>query len=299
MKQALLLFCISFFPFAFPAQTNVYHPFPADSANWDVQHNDNYPAGWGCISTFHYAMLGDTVIGGQPYNKIYRNNTAFVVTDSSFNMATASYVAGLREDTVKRVWAVNAGDTAAKLLYDFSLAVGDSFSYPYFNGAIYYYVTAIDSMLVGSTYRKTIWLGAPGGSEQWIEGVGSTHGLFQRNELASWEDQLLCHSDHGDQLIGSTYCHCDHTVGEYEAVADAGTITVYPNPAQATLDVRFSGDGIYTCALFSVDGRMISGRVTFQHSVTLDVSACAAGLYELVVMDENGVVVKSVKVVKE
>jgi|GEM_PF-3033882 len=297
-KHLLLLFLL--LPFGLAAQTSVYFPFPKDSATWDVRYSMNTGAGFVCVTTFHFAMDGDTVINGKLCSKIFRTNSLQHTTDSMYNPAWGAYEVALREDSSKRIWAINAYDSTEVLLYDFSLMPGDSFNYPFhFPGStVYYSVTGFDSVLVGSQYRKVIQLNAPGGMEEWIEGIGSKSGLLHYNSLSSAEEFLLCHSDAGTHLYGIPgQCHCHTGLGIFENGMEV-TLQVHPNPAQEFLDVECSGNELYSCALLTADGRKASEAVPLRKTARIDVSGLARGMYFLSVFDESGLLLRCVKVMK-
>ena len=74
-----------------------------------------------------FSSSGDTLIKGIKYKKFYET-----VADSIFSLDKASYFAALREDSSKKVMVIRDGSQYEKLLYDFSLKLGDTaVVYPY------------------------------------------------------------------------------------------------------------------------------------------------------------------------
>ena len=50
-------------------------------------------------------------------------------------------------------------------------------------------ITAIDSILIDSEYRKRYYLSVEFGAEYIIEGIGATSGLFENMEFFEWESE--------------------------------------------------------------------------------------------------------------
>jgi hypothetical protein len=155
MKNALLfalLLTLGFPSFGqkihFTDTTNVWHGYIWD--DWDIPYYS---------SPFTENYIGDTIIHGTAYKTL-----------NSF-MLGVSYI---REDTVsKKVYAIRpiAGtDTAEKLLYDYKLNVGDTFK----TSSPFFYVTAIDSVIINSIWHKTWHFHSDFRDYDVIEGIGST-----------------------------------------------------------------------------------------------------------------------------
>lgn len=152
-------------------------------------------------------MSGDTIIDGRFYSKIYQNT--WLNPDSSFNPATATYYAALREDSTKKVFVRTYIDSTDVLLYDFSLETGDTFCFDFFSGTCHT-VQAIDSILIDNTFRRVIVI-PESETQRWIEGVGNVYGLFSNEVTGSIFNQLLCFEE--NNIISYLYslswgCHC-------------------------------------------------------------------------------------------
>ena len=103
-------------------------------------------------------FIGDTVINSQNYKKLYTANCSNELR----------YIASMREED-KKVYAIRKdyGDKEEKLIYDFSLNVGDEFHSPFdeFNTVK---VTKIEMIEINGKLRKKYYLG-----DIWIEGIGT------------------------------------------------------------------------------------------------------------------------------
>jgi len=131
------------------------------------------------VGNIKYWFQGDTVIKNVKYKKVYLQHSFYDTIDFS----RAGYYAAIREDTMaEKVYCIYSDwvyEEKEYLLYDFSVNVGDTVG-------IYYYfiwhtqvVKSIDSLFIDGSYRKRInFDNGIYGKESWIEGIGSTYGLF-------------------------------------------------------------------------------------------------------------------------
>ncbi len=125
--------------------------------------------------SFEIGTVADTIIGGTTYKQLLQH---------SYNNPLDSCIIGyIREDSsAQQVFFVDNSFNPEILLYDFSLAVGDSilidFVVPgsfYLNG--YFHVDSINNITIKSGLRKAIHLSnklAPLDVMTWIESVGFT-----------------------------------------------------------------------------------------------------------------------------
>ena len=131
------------------------------------------------MNTDKFSIGGDTIINDNTYKAYYITSG-----DTIFSFNHATYYAAVREDSLKRIWAIEKDSTKERLQYDFSLNIGDTVTvcpiglFP-FRGEYNIEIGSIDSILINQTYRKLYEIGWPYTAwEYWIEGVGSTMGLF-------------------------------------------------------------------------------------------------------------------------
>jgi hypothetical protein len=290
-RMKAILYAITFLllPLSLPAQT--YYPFPTDSATWSVEeyYYAFFPDPDGCIAR-HYGMVGDTVIGNQTYSKLYGNNrpSDYPWEDTTFNYPTATYVAAVREDSSRKVWVVNAGETQDILYYDFALDVGDTFCFDYFSFVGCWPVIMVDSIQIGSNYRRQIHF-LPFNSETWIEGIGSTTGWFEWQLTGNFAWQLLCFKENGNQLYGTGYCHCDTYTGM--GIQDGfEKLSIYPNPAGEELVVDFGQPILEPCqiSIHSTLGQELMSQETTQSKTKINLRELEGGLYFIRIRDGQG-----------
>ena len=156
--------------------------------------------------TQYYQLTSDTVINGQIFAKLYKEN---------------SYSGAMREGTNRDIYYVPADSTHEYLLYAFNAQVGDTLTNAWFGTILHYEVQSIKTatiMEIKPTSPKTFvidveyWL--PNLMDtwhkqiEWIEGVGTNTapdgGLFE--PLAGgFSSILLCAYKNGEQVYVSEW----------------------------------------------------------------------------------------------
>lgn len=111
------------------------------------------------------AIKGDTLINGTTYQKFY-----------SRDVSGEKFYALIREDsTTKKIYYWSA--TAERVLYDFSLNIGDTISYQLGS----HYVKSIDSVKIDSFWYKTFYFESVTSQAEWpytvIENIGCVRSL--------------------------------------------------------------------------------------------------------------------------
>lgn len=181
-----------------------YIPFPATNTTWREQFRRSLPDPY----TIHNYGLknSDTVINGTAYHKLYKS--ADTIFDES------EVIGGIREDTQKRVYyrlrEMTGGLENDKLIYDFSLQVGDTLHSSDNNGnnnwMVTMYVTQVDSININGTYHRRIIFDWP--KTTWVEGFGNGvrgllffSGTWPNN--GQWND-LICFGQNGNWIFHNT-----------------------------------------------------------------------------------------------
>jgi hypothetical protein len=246
MKQ--LFASLIFISVAFYSYSQEYTPFPEADAIWSV-NIDNF------------AVHGDTTINSKEYKKYYRTNG-----DSTFAFENSVYYAAVREDLNKRIWGIKHDSLTERLLYDFSLEIGDTtFVYPYedFNNwvidSVGLIVLNIDSVLIDTTFRKRFKISTidvnfdqPGWVyEYWIEGIGSTIGLFSQGtfqpgvvDVSFYE--LLCYQENDFTEYFATYytnyeaCYMPVFESMLDESIERSKMELYPNPLTDISKIKIS-----------------------------------------------------------
>jgi hypothetical protein len=127
----------------------------------------------------------------------------------------------------KEVYFVEPFTNQECLLYDFKLGVGDTVTGCYNPGSCII-VSSVDSVLIGSNYRKRINL-ATNPPYSLIEGIGSTAGLLEPLCPFEYIANLICFSQNGQTLYPDTVTDCILTT-QIPEIPEVEIASVHPNP---------------------------------------------------------------------
>lgn len=308
MKKGLLTYLFLLSALTAFSQSSVYHPFPQCYAAWGQYDWVNGPPQ--PLYHYNYYLAGDSVINGQTYHKVRWADSAH-----------DSYYAAIREDGNKHIYIWRG--TGEELLYDFNLNnVGDHepSTFVFEGGAT---VTGIDTVLVGTSYRKeyVLQIGLCGCEAGLIEGIGCDQDLFYVTGSLAGGPALGCFSQNGVKLYGGscTIYNVDTTKctpvlppsdssaknGQPITVAPVG-ITIYPNPASDYVTIEYgmqSGNisQLGSQELIVTDELGQNIRSTYLNSTsniyTMDLHGLANGVYFVVVISNKKVVAQKKLVV--
>jgi hypothetical protein len=275
MKKIILLFILSTFSQLGFSQ---YVHFPDSNAVWIADF----------VGSEVDALNGDTTINNIAYKKHY-------LCYGCVNTMPTSLYGFLRDDTLnKKVYGFTTDITSEQLLYDFSLNVGDTTSVFSFMWGTYGYafvkVSAIDSILILGQYRKRFAIVDLDGNshplpEYWIEGIGSTFGLFKSGITGhppnSWGGlgvpQLVCFEQNDSLLYHSpNFSSCYTSVGS-PSIIKSNSVQIFPNPANDK--IYFSNpSSINRVCLYNNLGQLLQ-TILYQNNEGIDVSNLSKGLY--------------------
>lgn len=178
---------------------------------------------------------GDTLIGDQTYSCL------FYQPDQRF---TDRRLYGfLRETSAHKIYYHEVGSQSEQLLYDFSLAVGDSVYSNYLSGWL-----VLDSVADDPTGKKN-WYYHQGSNitRQWIEGVGSVRGLLMR-EIVGGFSLLTCCTLNDSVLYQADYASQCRYVIRKPVLAENKTWSQInfrlPSFTAITEHLKISGDSI-------------------------------------------------------
>ncbi len=186
-----------------------------------------------------YTMIEDTIcLDSNCYNKVFYGCPS-----------NQSYYGAFREQD-KKVYFVANGSSTEKLVYDFSLNVGDIFVY-----SVDEYRTEqrtvldIDTIEIGGTLRKRFDFG--GGIDWdwgWIEGIGNTYNFIEPEaQIIEYVHRLNYKKENGELIVyhdSATWFRendCGN-VGTDNAVPYDGTNTLFqntPNPFNQSTMIKY------------------------------------------------------------
>jgi hypothetical protein len=300
MKKLLLFFLLQFSLFA-NGQTSVYHNFPESNAIWNINTN------WYCWfppydyvdENYSITFGGDTLIGSQTYHKLvipyfHINTTTCGAGITTINM----YKGSIRQDTIlKKVFIVPLDSISEVLLYDFTLNVGDTvkgYLEPLFPSDI---VNSIDSIIVGSTYRKR-WNINSGYNIHIIEGIGSTYGLIEQSPVGVTDQlpySITCYSESGLTLYPNTATTCGIITSVNTINETSDEIKLYPNPAtqNTTLLFNLKNAEEIKITLFDITGKEMMLIVNEEmqkgnQQININTSKLSPGIYICKIQSDNG-----------
>lgn len=281
-------------------QTNVYHPFPEDSASWVINRWNNICGNY-CDSKV-FTMNGDTVINSYSYNKIYIQTLYFYIISyppnlevGTSNITSKQYWACIRQDTVnKKVFVLTPSMTKDTILFDFDLKLGDTLSPSYLHDQQdTTVVSSIDSILIGTEYHKRFNFSKPN-SYIWvvsfIEGVGSNAGIDQIYEAFEGGFTLTCFNGNiinYEEVYGQCGVNA-MTIGVSENES-FNKIKIFPNPCntETTIftDCYLNNATLTICNLLGQQVKQI--RNISGQTFTLRRDNLSSGLYFLLLTQDS------------
>jgi hypothetical protein len=223
-------------------QTNIYHPFPDSNAIWreTIIIGDQI-----CLQTNDYGIfiLGDTTVNDIIYHKLYSSGAITSNCLPNYSPYNNSYCGAIRQSISERKIFYLDIQGNENLLYDFNLFQGDTLQVS-FNSEHNFYVSEIDSILIGNDYRKKYILyeiqstGNCSTPIFLIEGIGSSIGLYN-SIICSFEGSvaLNCFGQNGQTLYQSLQSsdECNINVGINTEVLQS--IPIFSNPIKDSISI--------------------------------------------------------------
>jgi len=286
MKTIFALILISFLLTNTNGQN--YYSFLDSGAIWSV-------------NVEKFSSSGDTLIKGIKYNKFY-----VTAGDSIFSFDKAYYFAALREDSFEKIWVIRAESEYEQLLYDFSLKSGDTLVvYPegyYRRGqdSSKIRIGQVDSILINLTYRKRYkiipLIENPFISEYWIDGIGSTSGIFNAGySVVRMFDigypKLLCFFDKDTITYFDWRNNCFIPV--YTSIKkqeiEKSIFNFSPNPFidKSTLHISGVDNFNFSLEIYNVFGSFIKCYQITHNDFIIDRVGLSSGIYFYKLMDKN------------
>jgi hypothetical protein len=284
MKKVVLLFLLSFIFRNSNGQQ--YYPFPTSNAFWldGMSTGPNDDPGW--CANFQHTITGDTVINSIAYHKLDKSVVyhfypfiGMCVFDSTIASSPNSYQGAFREDSsLKKVYYIPANDSNEVLMYDFDLNVGDTMFTALTVGCWGFPVTSIDSVLVGSLYHKRY--NTSSGFTSFIEGVGSTDGLFAAwCDFTEFSQSLICLNINnvGAFPSGSS---CSPLLGIEKPGENNVLVQVSPNPSPGLIHLTFQNlSALKNIQIMNSIGKTLAEKNTRNSETDFDLSSYPKGVY--------------------
>lgn len=301
MKKTFVLIVMQFaliISLSLKAQTQSYEYIPIVKEGlqiWTIdqkygQYNEQY----------RYERLAlteeDTIIDGKSYKKLYS------FTEREFDIETATFVCGIRENENKQVFVASYHNQQEFLLYDFSLTEGDSILAES-NGEydLYFNVTDIDTIDYNGVERRKITLQFYNYAwVTWIEGIGNIEGLLMdwRSYTMAMDPmpnvRLRCY-EHNEECLYSDFSFNESIYDCYtplytglEENETQNNILLYPNPAKKRLYINTSIP-IKQMTICNLLGQEIQKYNMTEKTSSIDISGLKEGVYFVKLSTEKGV----------
>lgn len=261
----------------------------ANDPVWHVRSICAVPVPCIATSNHNYLLVGDSVINGSTWTKVQEQGTSTLNWQGGgpadpgcqgTTMYISPWVRLIRQEGRQlRIWA----DEADQLLHDFDLEVGDTLPLSYTNWNTDITVLAVDSILIGMEMRARYELGNSW-AQYLIEGVGTSHGLFEPvSNFLECGFSLECFGLGTDAYyppgVTGSSCLLAMTMDEAKA-PDSWSLS--PNPADNAVMINANGTAPLVVKVQDMRGRIVLlKRLTTASNASLDVSSLPNGCYAL------------------
>lgn len=255
-----------------------YFPLVQENKEWNVlQVSINWNMTDTVYYTYTYKFEGDTTISGINFVYVYKSLEEYPVNWTLQGL--------IKEDQDKKVYFNEL------LKYDFGVSLGDTVEIYDNYDPVIAIVQAIDSILINGDYRKKIILNYLewGGTEIWIEGIGSTLGVLESgraNYLGGWT-WLNCMSQNNELVYMNPNINSCYLISTGVEEINNSLIEIYPNPALDKIKIKNTENiKIESISILDLKGGKI---MEFGNKQTeLDISGISCGIYILNLTLKNG-----------
>jgi len=244
-----------------------------------------------------YGYIGDTVIDGYTWEKMYK-------TRNENFAGSYTFVSFIREENnlvyYKKI------NQPADTLYDFNFEVGDKIEYSSSWLSVVLTVESIDSSEIGGVFHKQIHFDEPlsmdNFEEVWIEGIGSVHGPvnpfdFQTFSSESPYDKDLTCFENNPVFYWTnpdySQCYLSIILSSTSIITENG-LKVYPNPARNFLTIE-SEDSFQTeseIVLLDMSGKILLSKSTSLNGIySFSLNNIDPGVYLLRVVNSGKTVI--------
>ncbi|MBQ2375064.1 MAG: T9SS type A sorting domain-containing protein [Bacteroidales bacterium] len=306
MKKTFVLIVMQFaliISLSLKAQTQSYEYIPIVKEGLQIWTTDQKYGQYN--EQYRYERLAlteeDTIIDGKSYKKLYS------FTEREFDIETATFVCGIRENENKQVF-VAYHNRPEFMLYDFSLTEGDSIladgEYE-----LYFNVTNVDTLVFNGVERREITLQFYNYAwVTWIEGIGNIEGLLMdwRSYTMAMDPmpnvRLRCY-EYNEECLYSDFsfnesiddCYTPLYTGLEENQIQ-NNISLYPNPTKERVYINTSIP-IKKITISNLLGQEIKNYNTSQVKSSIDISELNKGIYFVKIYTEK--VAHTTKLIKE
>lgn len=301
MKKTFVLIVMQFaliISLSLKAQTQSYEYIPIVKEGLQIWTTDQKYGQYN--EQYRYERLAlteeDTIIDGKSYKKLYS------FTEREFDIETATFVCGIRENENKQVFVASYHNQQEFLLYDFSLTEGDSILAES-NGEydLYFNVTDVDTIDYNGVERRKITLQFYNYAwVTWIEGIGNIEGLLMdwRSYIMAMDPmpnvRLRCY-EYNEECLYSDFsfnesiydCYTPLYTGLKENETQ-NNILLYPNPAKERLYINTSIP-IKQMTICNLLGQEIQKYNNLETTSSIDIIGLNKGVYVVKIYTDKAV----------
>lgn len=237
---------------------------------------------------YFYYLKGDTVLNGVNYLQLNYSSSQsiFTMPFDSLPESTSFLQHYYREDS-SRVFRITASSPNECILYDFNLAVGDTFTQACF-GNHQVLVTSVDSvMLLDNTYKKRINFD---NGNFWIDGIGARDGILMDDVIFNAVDMystLSCVFDSAVEVYHNSFFSDCFFITSITGQKEISQVLITPNPNSGMFRLEQVELGS-TVALYCITGELVWQQLITSDRAEVSLSSLAKGLYELRVQSPAG-----------
>lgn len=280
------------------AQT--YHPMLKEGRIWDVGTHDKHLCSPDGFQYNRYELHFDAVIDGR---KMYDFDMYINELDDwgcyipEFSFAGESDF-WLYEDTLMK-WVVRVPKSnphSMRILYDFSLDVGDYF--------MRRPVIRIDTFIMANGDRRRVLVfpdeSLSQGEDWFVEGIGSLGSTIMSpfyNSGFQYSVVLSCYQENGVSLLDGRGRSCNMPYGKVKVKSlPPPRIRLYPNPAKDVITLRVD-PGTWEYQIVTLSGRHLD-RDTIEGNTELTISDYPRGIYVVIMWNRDTEESKTLKFIK-
>jgi len=268
-----------------------YFPLVKENAVWNITNVNFAQNPWESDSynTVSYRIFGDTTINTVAYKKLWTVNCF----DQAFIEENSTYFGAIREEN-KKVYFFK--DDVEYTIYDFSLEVGNAFSYYSFfnNQFIELQVESIETAIINGENRNKINLlitdDFAGEVKSWIEGIGSEAGLIDYVfPHGNFDVYLNCYKEN-EELIYSYGSDCCIGLTSTIPSINEKCFEVYPNPSTEMLNI--TGGTITKIQIINLNGNIVLNQNSQNGNISINIHNLPQGIYFIKIFHDENISIK-------
>jgi hypothetical protein len=298
MKQIIFITCLMV---SMLAKGQEYQSFCDTIKQWNTLITSYTYGGSPAIKTTlkHHISSKDTIINDTLY--------LLVVNTGAINEAFPQITGFIREEvSEKKVYfrenSYEFNVPKDRLLYDFSLGVGDTteiFGLHHCESfSNIFKVVSTDKIILLNDEERKVWhlesIGENANEPDiWIEGIGSLNGLLfpgcYQIATLSFSLNLLCYYEEGINLYVSDEGSCEVDWSSGMKTDVECMVKVFPNPAKEKITINLPND-LNSCSSYqivSLNGIKVSEGSFCNTSVTITTKSLKPGMYYLKIYNKS------------